>query len=483
MIRPILAALALLAAVSAPDSPAGRRFDDLVDLAESGDAAKIQAYVDANFSAGMREANPGDSGIAGFLAGQAERFGGFDVVRELAATDDQVVMLVRPRKGPERYYRYIVKVESAEPHLVEGLFLMPATPGDIPVAGAALTPDEAVSRFAKELDRLIPEQGFSGVVLLAHGDDVVLERHAGEADREHHAPVTPDSVFSIASMNKMFTAVAIGKLVERGKLGWDDPVAAHLKGWLPKGAESITVAQLLSHTSGLGDYLDAVKSDPAIRDARSLGAYREYVRASAYDGLPTEGMRYSNTGYLVLGALIESVSGKEYFDFVRDEIYRPAGMTRTDSWCRDEIVEGRAIGYVTPEEAKLDGIGDGWRSNLALLGVRGTSAGGGDATAPDLLRFARALVGGKLVKPETLDALLAPRVRFAVGGDYAYGFVVHRGKDGRRVFGHSGGIRGVSAELKVYGDGAWTLVVLSNLTRGAGDVVGAWDGIEAKLGP
>ena len=113
---------------------------------------------------------------------------------------------------------------------------------------------------------------------------------------------------------------------------------------------------------------------------------------------------------------------------------------------------------------------------------RGTSAGGGESTAPDLLRFARSLLGGKIVSPETVETLLEPRVAFPVGGDYAYGFVVHRDKHGRRVFGHSGGMRGVHCDLKVYADGAFTLVVLSNQTRGTGEIVGAWDGLAARLG-
>ena len=345
-----------------------------------------------------------------------------------------------------------------------------------------MTPERAIESFAKQIDRLVGD-GFSGVVLLARGSDVVLQRAAGESDRGLHAQNTLDTVFGLASMNKMFTAVAVAQLVEQGKLGYADPVGRHLKGWLPEDlAARVTVEQLLTHTSGLGDYLPEIESDPKLRSARTLAAYRDLIRRSKVEGKPEDGLRYSNTGYVVLGALIEAITGRDYFDFVRSEIYAPAGMTRTDSWCRDEIVEGRAVGYIPPDEAEAMGLGRGWRSNRAFEGTRGTSAGGGMSTAGDLLRFARALVGGKLVKRETLATLLKPRVPFLPGSHYAYGFVVRDGA-GPRTFGHSGGFPGVAGEMRVYGDGDWTLVVLSNVSDGAGEAVGAWDELVRRLAP
>lgn len=471
-----------LAAATAPDTPAGRRFADLMELTDAGDAAAIAAYVNDEFGESMRRAGPGDPGIAAFIADHATRFGGFEVESTLSATDEQVTMLVRPRSQPDRWLRYVVAVAPRPPHLVEGLFLLPARPGDIPREGEALDPDAAVAAFEADVDRLIAGGGFSGVALLARGDEVVVERVAGIADRDHGVPVARDTVFGIASMNKMFTAVALARLVERGRIAWADPVGRHLEGWLPDElARTITIERLLTHTSGLGDYLDRIPDDRELREARSLAPYRRLTReASVAEGDDGE-MRYSNLGYVVLGALIEAVSGRDYFDVVRETVYAPAGMTSTGSFCADEVVPRRATGYVAPDEAERLGLGRGWRSNASLTGLRGTSAGGGYSTADDLLRFARALVGGALVRPATLDALLTPRVRFPLGGSYGYGFVVHETPDGGRIFGHAGGFPGANGELKVYGDGAWTLVVLSNRSGGAGEIVGAWDGIAARL--
>jgi len=480
----VFSALAVAApAQPVPDTPAGRRFADLMAITDTGDAVRLEEYVKTNFTAGMQRVAPGDPGIVAFLAEHHGSFGGFEVVRALATGDDQVTMLVRPRSAQNRWIRYVVKVEAAPPHLVEGLFLMPANPGDIPTGTDALTAEAAVAAFAKEVDAAIAKGEFSGVVLLARGPRVALERAAGEADREHGVPVTRDTVFGLASMNKMFTGVVIGRLVEQGRLAWTDPVGKHLKGWLPDPlASSITIEPLLTHTSGLGDYLGKIETDPKLRTARSLSAFKDLVRASAVEGKPEDGLRYSNTGYVVLGAVIEAVTGRDYFDVVREEVYAKAGMTRSDSWCRDEIVPGRALGYIPPAEAESRGLGRGWRTNGNLQGTRGTSAGGGYATAGDLLRFARALVDGKLVKKETLETLLTPRVRF-LSGHYGYGFELSEGRDGQRVFGHAGGFPGVNGELRIYGDGAWTLVMLSNVSGGTGGIVGAWDGIVARIGP
>ena len=390
--------------------------------------------------------------------------------------------VVRSVAQPTRVFRLNLAVEPAAPYRVAGLFLLGAAPEDLPKKPSMLTPEEAIEAFKKQVDRLAGE-GFSGVVLLARGKQIVVERAAGEANRSDHVPNTADTVFGLASMNKMFTAVAVARLVEQGKVAFADPVARHLTGWLPDDlAKRVTLDQLLSHTSGLGDYLGVIDTDPKIRTARSLAAYRDLVRASKLEGKPEDGLRYSNTGYVVLGAVIEAVTGLDYFEFVRSEIFAPAGMSRTDSFCRDEVIERRAIGYIPPDDAEAMGLGKGWRTNLGFEGTRGTPAGGGMSTAGDLLRFARALVTGKLVKPETLAALVKPRVPFLPGSSYGYGFVV-RATPGPPAFGHGGGFPGVNGDLRIYGGGDWTLVVLSNVSEGAGEMFGAWDELARRLTP
>lgn len=468
------------AAAAATGGPALDRLEALNALLKAGDEAKLKAHVESAFTESMRKAGPNDPGILPFLLELSRRHHGFEILKTVGDPSRGVTAVARSVADRSRIVRLNLSVEPAPPHRVAGLFILPAQPEDLPKDEPALTPEQAIESFGKQVDRLAAG-GFSGVVLLARGTEVVLQRAAGEADRANHVANTPDTVFGLASMNKMFTAVAIAKLVEQGKLGYADPVGKHLKGWLPDDlASRITVEQLLTHTSGLGDYLGRLETDPTLRKARTLGAYRDLVRESKVEGRPEDGLRYSNTGYVVLGALIEAVSGRDYFDFVRETIFVPAGMTRTDSWCRDEIVERRAIGYIPPDEAEAMGLGKGWRTNQGFEGSRGTSAGGGMSTAGDLFRFARALVEGRLVKPETLATLVTPRVPFLPGSRYAYGFVVADGS-GQSSFGHAGGFPGAAGELRVYGDGAWTLVVLSNVSEGAGEITGAWNDLARRL--
>ena len=170
-------------------------------------------------------------------------------------------------------------------------------------------------------------------------------------------------------------------------------------------------------------------------------------------------------------ALIEAVSGGYFETSAPRSIGRRGCGRRTRA--PDEVVEGRAVGYIPPEEAEAR-AGEGLQVEPAPGGTRGTPAGGG--------RFARALVEGKLVKPETLATLLQPRVPFLPGSSYGYGFVVREGEEGR-TFGHSGGFPGVSTSLSITGDGAWTLVVLSNVSEGAGPVVDAWNELARRLAP
>ena len=465
----------------AAEGPASVRLREVNALLHEGDEARLRAYVDASFTDSMRKGGPNDPGILPFLLQLSRRHRGFEIVKTAGESPQAMTAVVRSVVEPARVYRFNLSVEPSAPHRIVGLFLLAASPEDVPREAPDLTAERAIEMFRSQLDRLAGE-GFSGAVLLARGTDVVVERAAGEADRSNRVPNAPDTVFGLASMNKMFTAVAIAKLVERGssprlRSGRPTPEGMAAR----RLAARVTVEQLLTHTSGLGDYLDRIETDSVLRSARSLGAYRELVRGSKIEGKPEDGMRYSNTGYVVLGALIEAVSGRDYFDFVRAEIYAPAGMTRTDSWCRDEIVDRRAVGYIPPDEAEALGLGKGWRSNLRFEGTRGTSAGGGMSTAGDLFRFARALVEGRLVKRPTLAALLTPRVPFLPGSRYAYGFVIGEGA-GPRTFGHSGGFPGVAGVLRVYGDGDWTLVVLSNVSDGAGEVVAAWDELARRVG-
>lgn len=463
------------AATSSPSPPA-RRFAELMEALDSNDPSRIRAYVAEAFAANMRQANPGDDGIDEFLINQ-QKLGGFAVHHALVTAVDQVEMLVRARGGSRRWLRYVVKVTPEPPHPIEGLFVFPAAPDTIPREGERLDPAAAVAELGRQLEEIARDGAFSGVVLLAKDGQPLLHRALGEADRGLHVANRPDTLFSLASVGKMFTAVAVGKLVAAGRLGWDDPLGRHLQGWLPEDvAGQITLRMLLNHTSGLGDFLGALRSGDTLRLLDGVAAHQTLVTGARPTFPPGSDYQYSNVGFLLLGAVIEAVSGEDFYTFVREQVFAPAGMPRSGYFAIDEVIENRAQNYLAPGE----GAGDNWRTNIRLHGLRGTPAGGAYASADELLAFANALTSYRLIDRATTETLLAGRTRTPMGG-YGLGFIVDKAPGGGDVVGHLGGFPGVGAALRIYRESGFTLVVLTNTSRGVGEVVGAWEALLPRV--
>ncbi|MBN2565735.1 MAG: beta-lactamase family protein, partial [Candidatus Eisenbacteria bacterium] len=264
------------------------------------------------------------------------------------------------------------------------------------------------------LDRVCSRGLFSGTVLIARGNDVIYEHACGEASKAFHAPVDRDTKFNVGSLNKMFTAVAIAQLAEQGRLSYDDPVSAFLdESWLPAAvAEKITIHQLLTHTSGLGDYFSRTFETGSRKRFRTVDEFKELVSDSLRFEPGTD-WGYSDTGFLLLGAVIESVTGRDYFDYIREYVYGPAGMGDTDCYDMDCPIENLAIGYWRSTACPR-----GWKNNIYLHVIRGGPAGGGFSTAPDLHRFTQALASGALVSGDTIARMWTDYRE----GDRAYGY-------------------------------------------------------------
>lgn len=343
---------------------------------------------------------------------------------------------------------------------IAGLGLQPGAPPEQSGPVGPVKESELGAAAKAFIDERIAK-GFAGAVILARDGKPVFAVANGEADRVAHRANTLDTPINMGSMNKMFTALVIGRLVEQGKLGWDDKVGKHLKDWpQARVRDEVTIAQLLAHTSGLKAYWGE-EHDRRAAELDTVKEYAELCDDQAPAFTPGERFEYSNCGFVVLGAVAERVTKKDYYELVREVVYRPAGMTNSDHYDRRDESSKRAIGYLASGE-----------DNFGYLAKRGAPAGGGYASANDLLRFATALRAGKIVEPETLKALTTGRV--AMGGGpgggamYGYGFGVISG-EGESFFGHNGGAPGVSADLAMFASG-WTVIVLSNQDRGAGSI-------------
>lgn len=309
---------------------------------------------------------------------------------------------------------------------------------------------EVAAEMDRYLDRLSKEDLFSGTVLVARNGKIITRKSVGFANRDFMIPNTPETKFNLGSINKIFTQIAITRLIDEGKLSPNDTIAKVLPGTKIPSSDKITIAQLLSNSSGMGD----IFTDRYDSLRGTLVGIREYFPLFESDPLqfaPGTSRRYSNAGYVVLGAIIEKLSGQNYYDYVRENIFKPAGMNDTDSYIVGQIVPNRAVGY-TRRMSKSGEL----RANLLTLPARGSSAGGGYSTVDDLYRFANALVGGNLLSESSTR-------KFAEGG-----------------MGYAGGSPGINALVEVNVPNHFVVVVLGNYDPPSAELLGR--NIRALLG-
>ncbi|WP_316839016.1 serine hydrolase domain-containing protein [Pedobacter gandavensis] len=325
-----------------------------------------------------------------------------------------------------------------------------------------------VADLDQTLKRLAQKDVFSGVVLLAKGDRILYESASGSAIKEAGIKNTLTTKFNLGSMNKMFTAVGIMQLVEQGKINLNDSVSKFLDStWLPTAlADQIKVSHLLNHSAGVGDFFNEKFLESPVAQFRTLEGYKPFVKVSNLEFEPGTSWAYSNSGMLLLGAIIEKISGQNYFDYVQENIYKPAGME--DSALR--TFGGKEPGVPNPDGGtkthqavgylpKIDGSYE-TVSNSAF--TTSSPAGGGYSTIADLHKFGVALLSDKLLRGSSKDKMFKDEL----GKSYGYGFQLS-GSVEKQVVGHAGGAPGVNAVTYIFPDSKYVIVVLSNYDRGA----------------
>ena len=290
---------------------------------------------------------------------------------------------------------------------------------------------------------------FNGSILVAL-DGLRVEQSFGTSDAAGRVPIDRETRFSVGSASKMLTAVAIGRLVDRGAIDLNAAIGRYLPGLRPEFS-SITVAQLLNHTSGLGDYLD-LKNKTTIDAARTATDLLPLALASAPAFPPGSKRAYSNSGFVVLGAIIEKVSGMSYAQFVQKEILTPLGMNHT---------QFIAAGSAEPMTRMSPGGMLDSPIPSPLRDLHASPAGGVVSTTGDLTKFLTALGNAKLIRRATLTKFILARPDpSGDAGSYGYGFNVRIGPPLR--VGHGGGAPGVNAEIAYYPATRWQLIALSN---------------------
>ncbi len=329
----------------------------------------------------------------------------------------------------------------------------------------AVLPSQAYSQNSvSELDdfinRLVREGRFSGTVLLAKEGKTLFKKAYGLASRRFNVKNKNDTKFNLGSMNKMFTSVSIAQLVELGKLSYEDNVGKYLgPEWVKtETGQKVKIKHLLSHTSGLGSYFNNKFMESSRLKFRSVNDYKQLVSGETLAFEPGTRWSYSNTGMLLLGAVIEKITQQSYFDYVKEYIFIPAGMLNTDSYEMDSPVPNLAIGYLKPRGSTEV------KNNIFMHVVKGGPAGGGFSTAEDLLKFDTALRTNKLLKQESRELLTTAKPDLQ-SLEYGYGFGIKKYGNDTRV-GHTGGFPGIRAVLDMFMESGYTIIVLSNYTDG-----------------
>jgi CubicO group peptidase (beta-lactamase class C family) len=427
-----------------PDTPAGNQAKGLMEAFNAGDAAKYKEFLTRNYPDRLQNADR-DMGFR-------EMTGGFDLKQIEESTPTKLVALVQERAS-DQFARLTVEVQPDGQHQITKFGAM-AIPRPAAFALPHLSEAEIITAMRTKLDEESKADRFSGAALLARNGKPVFSQAYGLADREKKTPNQLKTRFRLGSMNKMFTAVATLQLVQAGKLDLKTPFGKYLTDYPNQDvASKVTIEQLLTHTGGTGDIFGPEFEKHRL-ELKTLQDYVTLYGKRGPDFEPGSQWRYSNYGFLLLGVLIEKVSGQSYYDYVRDHIFKPAGMTSTDSEPEDQAVSDRSVGYT-----KFGG--NGLQRNTDTLPYRGTSAGGGYSTVEDLSRFATALQTKKLLNAQYTELLTTGKVDTG-RGKYAFGFqdeVIN----GTRCFGHGGGAPGMNGELKICPASGYVLVVLANL--------------------
>ena len=437
----------------------------------------MERFVAERFSARALEERSASERIAAMWKLRLDS-GGIDLVEVIPASGEHPMsMLVRSRRG-DRYAR--VTLAESEGRLL-GLGVSPA---DAPASvrrrrwpSGALSERERIDAIRRELDRRAGEGSFSGVLLVARGDEILLHEARGLADRERGVENETATAFHLASVGKLFTAAAIAQLVEEGRLSFDTTIAEVLPDYPdPDVADKVTVHHLLTHTSGLGTFFGS----PGYVPGRVYENGRDQLAVFAGEPLrfePGSRWRYSNAGFAVLEAMVEGVTGEPFGRYLERRIFAPLGMRNTN---REVALQSAPAvsSFYTPADDDPFGVGPpvaspGWKER------RPAGFGEGYSTAEDLYRFVRGLRGGRIVSDETLAAMFDAKVEVGRGEELNLRGMRERKVNGETVRGHTGGGR---ADVQMLWESDYTIIVLTNLSPPAASAFGE-DIVEFLTGP
>ena len=288
---------------------------------------------------------------------------------------------------------------------------------------------------------------YSGSVLIAKEGKIILNRGYGMADIEHDVPNTPQTKFRLGSITKQFTSMAIMQLQERELLSVEDPITSYLPDF--RDGEKITIHHLLTHTSGIPNFTNFPEYAETMMLPSTVEKTIDRFKDKSLEFEPGERYRYSNSGYIVLGYIVEKVAGESYEDYIEEQLFKPLNMKSTGYDHHETILKNRASGY----SAGKEGFDNARYVDMTIP----HAAGALYSTVEDLYLWDRALYTEKLLSKSSLDKIFTP-----FKGNYGYGWSI-RPQSGHKRISHGGGINGFSTTISRYVDDDICIIVLSNL--------------------
>jgi CubicO group peptidase (beta-lactamase class C family) len=419
-----------------PDTPAGKSLDEFLKALNTGDLETLKRF---------HKNRRGDEENAQQDLGLYRQTGGLDLHSVIRSGQFEIEVLTRT-KNDQRWLNFEIGVEQQAPYEITDIRVRPTSgpsekngPGDgsesrgdsMGPAKEILSEAALLERLNKMIDKCVAEDSFSGVVMVAKNNRPVFRHAVGMASKTYAVPNRGDTKFNLGSINKIFTRIAITQLIEQGKLSPEDTIGQRLPDYPNKeAAAKVRIKHLLEMESGIGDFFGPKFEATPKNHIRSINDYLPLFADQPLKFEPGSSRAYSNGGYVVLGAIIERVTGQSYYEYVREHIFKPAGMDNSDYYEADIPTANLATGY--HRDANGARV-----SNIYTMPARGSSAGGGYSTADDLLKFTHALQNHKLLSPENSRK---------IGGG----------------LGIAGGAPGINAALEVDPKSGYTIIVLSN---------------------
>ena len=347
------------------------------------------------------------------------------------------------------------------PHRIRQLVFVADVAEPVYLPNGEISSRETRAWLNDYIDRLVEQNDLAGGIYIQEGGMTLIDRTFGFADSARTRRIGPSTRFNLGSGGKMFTAVAIARLEETGKLSFADTLASVLPAVAGQAfARKVTLAQLLSHTSGIREFWTD-EYEKHWHELRKLSDYLPYVLKAGTSSVPGTRFEYSNSNYILLGLVLEAVTGKSYDDVLHEFIFEPAFMRDTGLYPFDDRDTSQA------QRLRRDPKG-GWRT--APHGYRGSSAGGALSTTDDMARFASALYRGEIVSLAMVEELTTTKTSSLPDSPMAYGYGFEPVGSGRtRSYGHGGIAAGVNFELRRFPSHGITLIMFSNQDNGAYD--------------